>query len=208
MKANHTDTTATWGRVASPITVTRGQFITGRFALHEGCYPDKRKNKPSPSKVWRILQSLEKAGKVTIKTNSQYSTITICHYETYQSDTRENEQRSEQQVNSGRTASEQQVNTDKNVKNANNVKKGGTSFIVPSVEEVKAYCKEKGYGVDAESFVAFYESKGWMVGKNKMKKWQAAVLTWEKKNRSSQPDKPAEPPLLIHKIQPKSERTP
>ena len=37
-------------------------------------------------------------------------------------------------------------------------------------------------GIDAESFVDFYASKGWMVGQNKMKDWKACVRTWEKNN--------------------------
>jgi hypothetical protein len=39
--------------------------------------------------------------------------------------------------------------------------------------------------VDADAFVDFYESKGWLVGKNKMKDWKAAVRTWER-NRDQQ----------------------
>jgi hypothetical protein len=39
-----------------------------------------------------------------------------------------------------------------------------------------------GSKVDAESFVAFYESKDWMIGKNKMKNWKSAIVTWEKRN--------------------------
>lgn len=53
-------------------------------------------------------------------------------------------------------------------------------FTVPTVEEVRAYISEHGYSVDAERFVNFYESKGWMVGKSKMKDWQAAVRNWAK----------------------------
>lgn len=56
-------------------------------------------------------------------------------------------------------------------------------FIPPTVEEVRAFCKERGNNVDAERFVAYYESNGWMVGKNKMKNWKAAVITWEKNDR-------------------------
>ena len=62
-----------------------------------------------------------------------------------------------------------------------NIKK--EKFIPPTVEEVKDYVAEKGYSVDAEKFVAFYASKGWMIGKNKMKSWRQAVVTWEKNNR-------------------------
>lgn len=60
-----------------------------------------------------------------------------------------------------------------------------TYFKPPTVEEVAAYVKEKGYSVDAEQFVAFYESKGWMIGKNKMQKWRAAVATWQRGNTRS-----------------------
>jgi len=53
-------------------------------------------------------------------------------------------------------------------------------FTPPTVDEVREYVRMKGYAVDAERFWLFYESKGWMVGKNKMKKWHAAVATWQK----------------------------
>jgi hypothetical protein len=57
-------------------------------------------------------------------------------------------------------------------------------FSPPSVEEVDRYIKAKGYAVDAEAFVAYYESNGWMVGKAHMKKWQAACTTWHKRNET------------------------
>lgn len=60
---------------------------------------------------------------------------------------------------------------------------GGTKakrFISPTVDEVAAYCQERGNGLDPEAFVDFYASKGWMVGKNPMKDWKAAVRTWER----------------------------
>mgnify|MGYP001165995039 CR=1 FL=1 len=56
-------------------------------------------------------------------------------------------------------------------------------FLPPSLEEVKKFVLEKNYSVDAESFIAFYQSKNWFVGKNKMKDWRAAVVTWEKRNK-------------------------
>lgn len=59
-------------------------------------------------------------------------------------------------------------------------------FKPPTVEEVREYCYERNNNVNAEAFVDFYESKGWMVGKNKMKDWKAAVRTWEKGNNSRQ----------------------
>ena len=55
-------------------------------------------------------------------------------------------------------------------------------FKLPTVEEVRAYCEERQNSVDAEKFVDFYASKGWMVGSNRMKDWQASVRTWERKD--------------------------
>lgn len=55
-------------------------------------------------------------------------------------------------------------------------------FIKPKISEVEDYCLERNNNLDAEAFINFYESKGWMVGKNKMKNWKAAIITWEKKN--------------------------
>ena len=57
-------------------------------------------------------------------------------------------------------------------------------FIPPSVNMVQAYCEERHNGIDARKFIDFYESKGWMIGKNKMKDWKAAVRTWEKSRRN------------------------
>lgn len=56
-------------------------------------------------------------------------------------------------------------------------------FIPPSVEEVEQYCIERSNNIEAQSFIDFYESKGWMIGKNKMKDWKAAVRTWERSRK-------------------------
>ncbi len=55
-------------------------------------------------------------------------------------------------------------------------------FVKPTLEEVEAYIKEKGYNIDAEHFIDYYESKGWTVGKNPMKDWKAAVRNWSRNN--------------------------
>jgi hypothetical protein len=58
-------------------------------------------------------------------------------------------------------------------------------FKAPVKEEVHAYMKERGLEsglslIESEKFCDFYEMKGWMVGKNKMKDWKAAVRNWLK----------------------------
>ena len=57
-------------------------------------------------------------------------------------------------------------------------KRQNSRFAPPSVNEVAEYAKEKGYLINASIFVNHYESNGWMVGKNKMKDWRAAVRNW------------------------------
>ena len=53
-------------------------------------------------------------------------------------------------------------------------------FCPPTLEEVQSYVLEKGIEIDTERFVAYYESNGWMVGRNKMKSWKSAIVTWKK----------------------------
>ena len=59
------------------------------------------------------------------------------------------------------------------------VKKRAKRFTPPSLSDVQAYCLERNKGVDPERWFNHYTANGWMVGKNKMKDWKAAVRTWE-----------------------------
>ena len=66
------------------------------------------------------------------------------------------------------------------------------TFTPPTLADIQAYCSERMNTVDAAKFFDFYESKGWMIGKNKMKDWKAAVRTWERttpKSIGEQPDR-------------------
>ena len=58
----------------------------------------------------------------------------------------------------------------------------GNLFTKPTVEEIAAHVKAKGYTFDAEAFWNFYESNGWYVGRRKMKSWTSACVTWQKRN--------------------------
>ena len=53
------------------------------------------------------------------------------------------------------------------------------SFAPPTIEEVLAYCTERRRGVNPHKWHDHYTAKNWMIGKNKMKDWKAAVRTWE-----------------------------
>ena len=61
-------------------------------------------------------------------------------------------------------------------------------FSPPSVEEVRAYCQERGNGIDPEAFVDFYAARGWKYGAGRpIVDWKAAVRTWEARRRAEQP---------------------
>ena len=69
------------------------------------------------------------------------------------------------------------INKNKEIKIINKL------FTIPTISEVEVYCLERKNNIEAESFINFYDSKGWMVGKNKMKDWRACIRTWEMREK-------------------------
>jgi hypothetical protein len=69
------------------------------------------------------------------------------------------------------------INKNKEIKIINKL------FTIPTISEVEIYCLERKNNIEAESFINFYDSKGWMVGKNKMKDWRACIRTWEMREK-------------------------
>ena len=69
-------------------------------------------------------------------------------------------------------------------------------FTPPSLDDVTQYCHERNNQVDPESFIDFYTSKNWMVGKNKMKDWKAAVRNWEHRDKAEAAKTKKEDPYL------------
>lgn len=150
---------------SSIVNLKKGQFICGRKTLSE-------ETGINESKIYRLLTIFEKESLIEQLPNSRYSIITILNWNKYQE--------SEQQANSGRTTGEQQVNTDKKDKKVN---KDKNIFTIPSIEQIKEYCQQRQNSINANSFYDYYQSKGWMIGKNKMKDWQACIRTWEHKDK-------------------------
>ncbi|MDR2004157.1 MAG: DUF6291 domain-containing protein [Prevotella sp.] len=64
-------------------------------------------------------------------------------------------------------------------------KETSPAFHPPAFEQVDTYCKERKNNIDAQLFIDYYTARGWMIGKTKMKDWQAAVRTWEGKQKES-----------------------
>ena len=82
-------------------------------------------------------------------------------------------------------------NTDKETPLKGSKEKPLARFAPPTVEEVAQYCRERGNGINPQTFIDFYSSKGWRVGNTPMKDWKACVRTWEQRD-----EKPAQPRVL------------
>ena len=172
LSATHTPQQMLFG--GEVITLQPGQFISGRNAISKAV-------KVEENKVNRIIKFFKKQQLIEQQASTKNSLFTILNWNEYQ----ESEQQNEQQVNSNCTTSEHKQEC-KNVRMKEIIERGKPikRFIPPTVSDVKAYCLEHGYNVDAERFVDFYSSKGWLVGKTKMKDWKAAVRSWHSRNKS------------------------
>ena len=123
----------------------------------------------SIQQVRTSLDKLKSTNEITIKTSSQGTIIQVVNYIKYQVVTSE--------TTKEQPKDNQQITTNKNEKNEKNER---SIFIEPTFNEILEYCTQRKNGIDVNKFLNFYASKGWMVGKNKMKDWKACVRSWEK----------------------------
>ena len=176
-KANYKD------KVFKGTLVPRGSFVSGRFVGSEQL--------GIPPATWyKRMKRLELTGCISIKGSSKFSVVTIVKYEQYQS--RDGVGSSEgaakeQQRSSKGAAKEQQRSIRETKEQGNKGTKEQTrerkGFVAPDLETVKKQCETKGYPMEeAEAFFLFYDSKGWMVGKNKMVRWPSALAGWMKRS--------------------------
>jgi hypothetical protein len=158
LKANHKE------RSYRGTTIEVGCIMTGRELL-------SKETGLSVQQIRTCLERLKLTNEITIKSDKQGTIIQVVKYKDYQVLTNES--------TTNQPTSNQQVTTNKN---DNKEKNDNNTFKPPTADDVKSYCLERNNFVNAETFINFYESKGWMVGKNKMKDWKACVRTWEKTN--------------------------
>jgi hypothetical protein len=164
-------------------TIGRGQYLTSTVKLAEK-WGWNRKT------VSSYLKLLEQDKMITKVSDNTKTLITIENYEVFQGIDEEVDNSLDNPLpNPTDNPADNLLDTNNNIKNDknniiyNNRAKKSTNFTPPTVEEVQAYCQERNNKVDAQAFVDFYSSKGWMVGKNKMKDWKAAVRTWERNRK-------------------------
>ena len=70
-------------------------------------------------------------------------------------------------------------------------KERSSKFVAPLLQEIISFAWNYHMLPQAEAteyaqqFFDFYESKGWMIGKNKMKDWKAAARRWKPQVKST-----------------------
>lgn len=115
-----------------------------------------------------------KDGVITAKQQAKrFTIVTFCNWDTYNGQDAEEKPSDKPSVSQPQAIRKPYSNKDKKERSKEN-------FIPPSVEDVQKRISEMGYHFSAESFVAHYASKGWLVGKNRMRDWTAACVTWER----------------------------
>ncbi len=123
----------------------------------------------SRGKIERFLKMLENDNQIVRQKTNVTTLISIVNYDLYQSDNKASSKASDKA--SGRKQEGKEL---KEV------------FKAPTFEEVLQYCNERKNNIDVNKFINFYSSKGWMIGKNKMKDWKAAIRTWEASKEKSE----------------------
>jgi len=88
------------------------------------------------------------------------------------------------ETNKRRTGDEQETTNEEDKETIREAKKEKGRFKKPTAQQVTKYARSIGYELDGQVFIDFYESKGWLIGKNKMKDWKATVRTWKKRSVS------------------------
>lgn len=134
----------------------------------------------SVMQVRTAIKKLRSTGEITSKSSNKNTVFIVNNYDLYQVGNKQNNEpvTSKEQTDNIQITTTKESKEVKKEKN-NNIKR----FTPPTYEQVSTYCKERKNTVDAERFLDFYESKGWMVGKNKMKDWKAAVRNWERSSK-------------------------
>jgi hypothetical protein len=169
----------------------------------------------SRGKVDRFLNELENEHKIIQQKSRLITLISIVNYDNLCKTIQQTEQQIEQQTvqQIGQQTVQRNNKDNKNNKEKNNninssneecdvveKSKTATRFSPPTKEEVEKFIEENGYNVDATRFVDFYESKGWFVGKNKMKDWKAAVRGWNARDKGESPRRQSKSNMPIKNV--------
>jgi len=152
------------------IEIKAGEILTGLYKLSQ-------QTKLSVQQVRTSLDKLKSTNEITIKSTSKYSIIQLNNWMQHQQD---NNQTNKPVTNEQQTDNKPVTTTKEGKKDKNDKKEISLESKIPPAQNlVEEYFLEKESGKEeAEKFFNYYESNGWKVGKNKMKKWKSAASGW------------------------------
>lgn len=178
----------------SGYTIERGQLFRSYKEILDGLSwrVGWRKESYTENQLKKSMKNLRESQRITTRKEPRGILITITNYDYYQDPKNYEKDKegttegtNESTIEEPRKEPTVALSINKNDKNYNPENGSNTrvkKFVVPTLEEVRAYCLERGNSVDAETWYNNYTAKGWMIGNNKMKDWKASVRLWERGN--------------------------
>lgn len=139
--------------------------------------------------VRTALKKLESTGEIKIckHLNTKSTRVTVLNYTTYQDEEEATNTTSTQHQHNINTIPTQHQHRDKKEKNNKKDKKVNKIFIIPTIQEIYDYAQQIDLNyTECDKFFDYYNSKGWMVGRSKMKDWQSALRNWQRNNFNKQ----------------------
>lgn len=166
MAASLTDKTVSFN--GTTIQIKRGQLVFGLNAVSQKLGLTMRASR-------KYIEWFLNDGMIDRQITNKYSIISITNFAEYQ--------------DCGKQTTSKRQATDKLATTTIQVTSNNKQFKPPKVEEVEAYCRERGNSIKADEFVSYYAARGWSMGNSKMKDWKAAMRTWESRRKASLPKK-------------------
>ena len=192
LKASHKSRKSIFGGVVCELQA--GEAVFGRSkAANDLCLSEQQ--------IRTALNLLKKMEIVTTRATNKFTVISFVNWDKYQDE----QPASNQQNNKQATSTQPTLNHIQECKNkiqenppispaggedvgadstaGKKQRKPRKVFIVPTVDEVNNYCRERNNGISGQVFCDFYASRGWCIGKQPMRDWEAAVRTGENKRK-------------------------
>lgn len=166
------------------IQIPRGSFATSYRRMSE-------RYLMSPHKIKRCIKCLKKTGEIKVKSTKKFTVITVVNYEKYQGGVFTIDTQLDTHMDTHLNTQLDINQRNKEIKNSLAHSVRVSEFSQPSLDDVEAYADERGApSVMAVEFYEFYESNGWMVGKNPMRNWKMAFNGWMRRHKDDIDDKP------------------
>lgn len=154
--------------------IKRGTFVTSYDTLAFELNISKQSLRTA-------LGKLKKTGEINTRTNTRGTVVTVCNYDTYQSDEPESNTPANTQSTRKQHTTNTQLTTNKNEKNLKNEK---NVINIPTLSDVQEYFKQTDkiqsnhIQLEAENFINHYESQDWKRNGKKIKNWKLQASTW------------------------------